>query len=584
VFLLPSIAVGMVLAVLLGGRLTAVIEVRFRRGSLVCIALGLQLLLYSRIGAHWPELVRSAVHLGSYGLLVFFAASNVRVRALWPLLAGMVLNAAAIAANGGHMPVSADAARAAGIGSMADSNVSETAHRLAFLGDVFALPSQVPLANVFSIGDILIGIGMTAFIVASSVADDAGPTLSLARLVEPLRVRAYRRLVAAKLISHFGDWLTLAALIGWMYGRTGSTGDVSAILLVRLAPPILGGGIATMVVDRLPKGRLLMWIEVARGSVVGAALAGILVGSRPAIFAALAFSGLLAAVSNAATGALVPSLLSSSLLPPANAGLAMTKDVAMAVGAAAAGLALSSVGAAVALSADLATFLVAASLLRGLRATGTARLRLRERPEESALRSLLRRRPLLFAILSFASATIATGLVNATLPRFLAQHTGLGAGGYGYAIAALALGLALGEAIVGLARVGPDAGRWIGAGLLLMSGLFSLLALADHGPTILLLLAAIGFVDGTTDVVYSTVVQREADPRHLGAAFGFSSALMTTTMIGAVALSPVANGFLPARSVVLAAATFLVAGGLAALLGMARRPRRAAAPASAAQA
>jgi len=580
VFLLPSIAVGMLLAVLLGGRLTAVLDVRFRRGPLVCAALALQIVLYSRVGADWPEAVRSAVHLGSYCLLVVFAASNARVRALWPLLAGMLLNAAAIAANGGHMPVSSDAARAAGIGPVPDSNVSEAAHHLRFLGDVFALPSQLPLANVFSVGDILIGIGMATFIVASSVDDDPAPTLSFGRLVEPLRVQAYRRLAAAKLVSHLGDWLTLAALIGWMYGRTGSTRDVSAVLLVRLAPPILGGGVATMVVDRLPKGRLLMWIEAARGCVVAGALAGVLAGSRPAIFAALAFSGLLAAVSNAATGALVPSLLPSSLLPPANAGLAVTKDVAMAVGAAAAGLALASVGAAVALSADLATFLVAVSLLRSLRASGAARLRLREPREESALRSLLRRRPLLFVILSFASATIATGLVNATLPRFLAQHTGLGPGGYGYAIAALALGLALGEAVVGLTRVGPEAGRWIGAGLLLMSGLFGLLALAEHGPTVLLLLGAIGFVDGTTDVVYNTVVQREADPRHLGAAFGFSSALMTTTMMGAVALSPVANGFLPASSVVFGAALFLVGGGAVALLGMARRPEPATAPAA----
>src|SRR5207253_10937119 len=87
----------------------------------------------------------------------------------------------------------------------------------------------------------------------------------------------------------------------------------------------------------------------------------------------------------------------------------------------------------------------------------------------------------------------------------------------------------------------------------------------------LLVLGAIGFVDGTTDVIYNTVIQREADPRHLGSAFGFSSALMTTTMMGAVALSPLANGLLPSRSVVLAAGLFLLLGGALALAGMAAR-------------
>ncbi len=30
---------------------------------------------------------------------------------------------------------------------------------LPFLGDVFALPRPIPLANVFSVGDVLIGVG-----------------------------------------------------------------------------------------------------------------------------------------------------------------------------------------------------------------------------------------------------------------------------------------------------------------------------------------------------------------------------------------------------------------------------------------
>ena len=35
---------------------------------------------------------------------------------------------------------------------------------LAFLGDNFVLPRPVPLANVFSIGDVLIGVGGALFV------------------------------------------------------------------------------------------------------------------------------------------------------------------------------------------------------------------------------------------------------------------------------------------------------------------------------------------------------------------------------------------------------------------------------------
>ncbi|TML25327.1 MAG: MFS transporter [Actinobacteria bacterium] len=574
-FLLPSILLGLVFAVVLGGRPSRILDVPFRRPSLVVAALLLQVVLYSRLGAHWPDATHSTVHLASYVLLIVFAAANVRLRTFAPVLLGMVLNTVAIAANEGYMPVSPEAAHAAGIDSFAHSNVSQSANHLRFLGDIFALPDRFPLGNVFSVGDILIGLGMAAFIVAAAMRDGSEPTLSLARLIEPVRVPTYRRLVSAKLVSHLGDWLTLAALIGWLYGRTGSTRDVAALLLVRLAPPIIGGGLATIVVDRLPKGRLLMWIELARGCIVAVALVGLASDIRLAVFGALACSGFLAAVSNAATGALVPSLLDSRLLPPANAGLALAKDVAMAVGAMGAGIALSSVGAASALAADLGTFAVASLLLRGLRMTGTATVRRGDRRPAGALRMLLGSRSLLLVMLSFAAATIATGLVNATLPRLLREHSGLGVGGYGYGIAALAVGLALGEMVVGLSRVGHEAGRWIGAGLLLMSGLFVFLAFAEHGPTILLVLGGIGFIDGTTDVVYNTVIQREADPRYLGSAFGFSSALMTTTMMGAVALSPVANGLLPSRSVILTAGVFLLLGGALALAGMAARRRAA---------
>ncbi|MEP1124001.1 MAG: DUF5317 family protein [Ilumatobacter sp.] len=41
-----------------------------------------------------------------------------------------------------------------------NSNVNADA-RLAFLGDVFAIPANWPLANVFSIGDVIIVVAAT---------------------------------------------------------------------------------------------------------------------------------------------------------------------------------------------------------------------------------------------------------------------------------------------------------------------------------------------------------------------------------------------------------------------------------------
>lgn len=581
-FLLPSLLFGLLFAVLLGGKPARLIAVNFRLGWTVLLALGLQIVLFSRAGAGLEDGLRSSLHLASYGFLIAFALVNLRLRALAPVLFGMGLNAVTIAANGGRMPVSESAARAAGIPIEPHSNVSASADRLWFLGDVFAVPSGFPLANVFSVGDLLIAFGVASFIVFASLEDGGGRALSPSRMLEPLRTPTYRRLAGGKLISQIGDWVTLAALIGWIYDATGSTGHVAGLLLVRLAPPIVGGSIAALLVDRLPKQRLLVWIEIGRGLVVGAALVGVLAGENVLVYAALAASGALAAMSAAAVPALVPSLLPAAQLPAANAALGMTKDAAMAIGAVGAGVALSSVGAAPALIVDLATFAAAALLYNGLRLEqGVARARTREDGALAGLRYMLTRRRLLLLVFSFATATLATGLTNASLPRFLEGEVGLGSGGYGFGIAALATGLLLGEALVGFSRVGPTAGRWIGGGLVIMSGLFVLLSLVEHAPTALLLLGAIGFVDGTTDVLFDTVVQREVDPRYYGCVFGFASAFMTATMTGAFAIAPLANRILEPQHVMVGVGAVLVLAGTLALLGMGRRSSVTPVPATA---
>src|SRR5262245_57978665 len=244
-FLLPSLLIGLALALVLGGHPSRLAEVRFRASWTVLISLAVQLVLFSQLGAGLTQSVRGALHIATYVLLLAFAAANIRIVALVPVLIGVALNALAITVNGGVLPLSTTAADAAGIDESHGGNVSSQAEHLRFLGDIFALPSQLPLANTFSIGDILIGLGMIAFIVIVSLPKGEN-LLAASRIVEPLRIKGYRRLASGKLISSIGDWLTVAALIGWIYHETGSTGNVALLLLVRLAPPILGGGFAAM--------------------------------------------------------------------------------------------------------------------------------------------------------------------------------------------------------------------------------------------------------------------------------------------------------------------------------------------------
>jgi hypothetical protein len=580
VFLLPSILLGVAFALLLGGKPSRILHVEFRHGWAVFLALGLQLVLFTGARELFPTALLEPIHFGTYILLFWFAFANFRNLLLLPLFLGMALNAIAILSNGGRMPVNQEAWESTGLATGPHSNVAVGADRLAFLGDIFALPRELPMVNVFSIGDLLLGIGTVLLIVTVSTAESSKPALSSSRLLDPLRTPSFRRLASGKLLSQLGDWLTVAALVGWIFETTGSVSQVAALLLVRLAPPVLGSGLAAALVDRFPRQRLLVLVEVCRGLLVAAALGAIVFHVPAVAFAAIAGSGLLAAVSSATVRALVPSLLEREQLAAGNAVLGLAQDGAMALGALAAGIALTTTTAAVALSIDLVTFVFAALLYTGVTA----------RPMSSAargpaggfrdgLRYILHRRLLIVVIGAFATATLATGLTNATLPKFLGVELGLGAGAYGFGVAALAGGLALGSAVTGLAPVGEMSGRWIGVALLMMASLFGVLALTDHAPTALLLLGMIGFLDGTTDVLFDTIVQREVDPAYYGRVFGLGSALFTTTMMGAVALAPLANGVGAPHSVIFVAAGGLLTASVVALLGT-RRPSASLPPAA----
>lgn len=156
-----------------GGRLSALGRLHLRWPGLVVGALAAQVLIISILPGVGPRWFHAVVHVGSYGLIVAFLVSNVRVPGLWVVALGMALNFAAIVANGGVMPASPAALERAGIDhgeKEFENSAAVDDARLSFLGDVFALPASWPLANVFSIGDVLIvlGGGLVAHLAADS--------------------------------------------------------------------------------------------------------------------------------------------------------------------------------------------------------------------------------------------------------------------------------------------------------------------------------------------------------------------------------------------------------------------------------
>ena len=160
--LLVASVLALLSVVPLGGRLSRLALVKLRLGWVPVVCLALQVLIISVIpGA--SHLALAATHVATYVAAGVFVAVNWRVPGLVLLGVGAASNGVTIAVNGGTLPARPEALASAGIhvspGEFANSAALAHPH-LAWLGDVFAWPEPLPLHNTFSVGDVLILLGV----------------------------------------------------------------------------------------------------------------------------------------------------------------------------------------------------------------------------------------------------------------------------------------------------------------------------------------------------------------------------------------------------------------------------------------
>jgi MFS family permease len=394
------------------------------------------------------------------------------------------------------------------------------------------------------------------------------------RLERPLRSPSFRRLALGKSISYLGDWLMVAVLVGWVYQSTSSVSQVALLMAIRLVPPIVGGGLAASLVDRLPRRRVLVWSETACAATIAGALVAVMAGSRPAVFACVGLCGLVSMISTVAGNALIPMVVAQDELPAANGIHAVGQEAAMALGAVAGGLTLAVGGAPTGLAANLASYGIAVFLFSRIRVAEDQGVRKTSRGGGGLVDGLsyvLRHRGLTVVVGSFAFGTLATGLVNATLPKFT-TGLGLGASGYGWALAALAIGMIAGETVTGTIaeRVEP---RWMAFGLAAMGCLFFAFAWSGGVVSALLFLTAFGVANGFTEVVMMTAIHQQADAAYQGRVFGVGSTIWRTTMLGAVALAPVIDAVASPAQVITVAGVFLFVGAIFVEVTLRQSPR-----------
>jgi hypothetical protein len=172
VFIVYAVPVGLVAGLLLGGRIGALASLRIRWAWLAVAGFVVQLAIYTMQVANLLGDAVPVVYVLSNVAVLAAVVRNLALPGMAIIAAGAVCNLAAIVANGGYMPADPAALATAGVDTSGPTNSIVVADpALRFLTDIFAIPAAIPLANVFSIGDVLIGIGVATVIAVGMRAD-----------------------------------------------------------------------------------------------------------------------------------------------------------------------------------------------------------------------------------------------------------------------------------------------------------------------------------------------------------------------------------------------------------------------------
>jgi predicted MFS family arabinose efflux permease len=330
--LIAGIALGLILGLLVGGRLTNLAEVRLRFVPLIAAAVILRFATEFLLGANIPivETLRLPLLATAFAMLLVGLWANRAYPGMTLAFVGTLANALVIIVNQGYMPIWEPALTLAGLDA---ADVGSSIHkifppildasfllRLGPLGDVIPIPFPF-IQNVASVGDLFLAAGLAFFLFASivgifpeteeavgSTVGNTGLSPALAgvvalerplllggrgmrmssptvislpaprpEVVEILRRHPYVKLAlngsfsalwAGQFISMFGDRIHQFALAAVVLTTTGSEVLAAFAFVAAALPNLFLSPIAGTFVDRWDRKEVLVVSDILRAAVV----------------------------------------------------------------------------------------------------------------------------------------------------------------------------------------------------------------------------------------------------------------------------------------------------------------------------
>jgi MFS family permease len=363
----------------------------------------------------------------------------------------------------------------------------------------------------------------------------------VAVVFQALRIRDFRLLWGASLISALGSWLLILAIPAHVFLVTGSLRDTGLTLAAQYLPLLVLGPVAGVFTDRWDRRRLMIATNVFRAGAVATMLLGTSPGHYWVLYVALIAESSGGVLYMPAVLARTPAIVGTgTLLSSANSLNAVTGGAMQLIGGPLGGILLTAYGVNWLICADALSYLLSAAAMvltsrtDGEHAVGKAALSDVARDLIEGLR-VLRHQPVARALLP---VTVIFLLANASLSAVLiplgVQRLG-GSEHSGFLLSCLGVGILLGAPIIRLLLDRAQPRNLLTVSLTATAAAYFLLFTSSSLTTALPAAVAIGMFGSMSEVIPQTTMQRVIPNAVLGRVSAvFLTGEAAATLAGAV--------------------------------------------------
>lgn len=385
-------------------------------------------------------------------------------------------------------------------------------------------------------------------------------------LRELLRIRDFRYLWTAQVLSDFGDNLTFLTLLILIQRLTGSTVALAGLMVVITVPSLVFGALSGVLVDRVDRKTAMLASDLLRGLVVLSFLFVRDPDMLPLIYLTAFVQASIGTVDNPARSAFLPAVVGTERLLAANSVVQTSRIVFNLLGTATAGVlaaTFSTLGPAFVI--DSLTFFASFLLVTRVRTSGRP-----QKSEDSRVWVEMKEgfgvmassRPLRAVIGSLSVTMLGLGAVNVLFVPFLIEDLAVSEAFLGAIEASQVVGLIVSGSVVAVLATRLRPAHLVSVGLLGVGIFVAAISATTAVWQVMILLVFVGLSVGPVQAGANTLSQTLVDDAVRGRVSGAVNTVLSGANVASMGLAGVAAAAIGTRNVFLLCGVLVLTSGL----------------------